>query len=534
MVDYTKTITPTGNPTLDSIIYNYAWNSNALTYGFRVQDIDNNGKNDFSEGHWTSFYQSMFANISTFANLTFTQTTYENARLNQLMNPGAGGQSSDPAPGLTQTFTEVDIDGPVADASAVVFLGQYSDTWMHEIGHSLGLRHSFETPNQIDDNVNDTYDLGTHFLNSSLYTVMAYQGTAWGEDNPWTDGYDPGTFLNANAGSYMPIDIAALQYMYGTHAYNTGNNTYSFNDDKVANKGYTTIWDSGGTDMVAYTGTSRARIDLAAATLNHEIGGGGFLSTSETLTGGFLIANGVVIEKAIGGSNDDILIGNSAANTLTGNGGNDFLDGATGADTLIGGAGDDYYVVGSSGDIITESSNAGYDRVESTVNYTLGANVEELHLTGTTATYGTGNGSANSLFGNGLINTLNAGAGDDHLDGGLGSDNLTGGTGRDTFDFSTALGSGNVDNITDFNAAEDYIGLDLDIFTKLTTTGTLGASKFYQGSAAHDASDRIIYNPSNGNLYYDLDGNGSGASVLFGHISTGLTLTSSNFHVWDI
>ncbi|HSW09228.1 M10 family metallopeptidase C-terminal domain-containing protein [Aquabacterium sp.] len=534
MVDYTKTISPSGNNTIDSIIHLYAWESSALTYGFRVQDIDHNGISDFSEGHWASFYQSIFSNISTFANLKFTQTTYENARLNQLMNPGGGGQSSDPAPDVVQTFTEVDIDGSVADASAVVFLGQYSDTWMHEIGHSLGLRHSFETPNQIDDNVNSEADLGTHYLNSTLYTVMSYSPTVWGEDNPWTDGYDPGTVLNANAGSYMPLDIAALQYMYGAHAYNTGNTTYSFGDDKVASKGYTTIWDTGGTDTIAYTGTSRARIDLDAATLQRDIGGGGLLSTSETFTGGFLIANGVVIEKAIGGSNDDILIGNSAANTLTGNGGNDFLNGGNGADRLIGGAGDDYYIVANTGDTVTEASNAGFDQVESTVTFTLGSNVEDLFLRGASAINGTGNSSANYIYGNDVINSLSGRGGNDHLDGGLGVDFLTGGTGRDTFDFSTTLGSGNVDNITDFSAAEDYIGLSFDIFTALRSTGTLASSKFYQGSAAHDSSDRIFYNSSTGNIYYDVDGNGSAAAVLFAHVATGLTLTASNFNVWDV
>ncbi|ESQ87176.1 hypothetical protein ABAC460_20610 [Asticcacaulis sp. AC460] len=116
--------------------------------------------------------------------------------------------------------------------------------------------------------------------------------------------------------------------------------------------------------------------------------------------------------------------GNSLNNILTGNGGANWLDGMAGADTLTGGLGDDTYVVNASSDVVIEAANAGYDLTETSVNWTLGANVEWLRLAGTANIDGTGNSGANVLQGN---------AGDNRLDGGAGADNLYGGVGDDTY-----------------------------------------------------------------------------------------------------
>src|SRR6185295_16670419 len=116
--------------------------------------------------------------------------------------------------------------------------------------------------------------------------------------------------------------------------------------------------------------------------------------------------------------------GNSANNVITGNSGNNVLDGGAGADQMAGGTGDDTYVVDNAGDVVTESTGEGVDTVQSSVSFTLGANVENLTLTGSGDVNGTGNASNNVIIGN---------SGNNLIDGGAGADTMSGGAGSDTF-----------------------------------------------------------------------------------------------------
>jgi len=233
--------------------------------------------------------------------------------------------------------------------------------------------------------------------------------------------------------------------------------------------------------------------------------------------------------------------GNALANSLTGNSGNNLLNGLAGADVMTGGDGDDVYIADNAGDQAIETNAAGgTDRVQSSVDFSLGANVENLTLTGAANVDGTGNTLDNVINGNGGANildgdagddTLRGGAGVDALHGGIGNDTLDGGSGADGFHFETALDAAtNVDTITGYRVADDTIFLDDVVFTGLAP-GPLTAAAFHTGSAAADADDRIIYDAATGALLYDSDGVGGADAVQFATLSPALAMSASEFTI---
>jgi Ca2+-binding RTX toxin-like protein len=127
--------------------------------------------------------------------------------------------------------------------------------------------------------------------------------------------------------------------------------------------------------------------------------------------------------------------GNTLKNIITGNSAANILNGGIGNDTLIGGTGNDTYIVDSTGDIIQETSIliTEIDTVQSAITYTLGANLEQLTLTGIALINGIGNILNNTIIGNNVANLLNGGIGNDTLNGGAGIDTLVGGTGNDIY-----------------------------------------------------------------------------------------------------
>ena len=234
---------------------------------------------------------------------------------------------------------------------------------------------------------------------------------------------------------------------------------------------------------------------------------------------------------AIDGTGNDLansITGNAAINVLSSGAGNDILNGGAGADNLIGGLGNDSYVVDNIGDVVTESSGAGTDTVNSSVTYTLSPNVENLILTGASTIDGTGNDLANSITGNAADNKLVGGAGNDTLNGGTGANTLTGGLGKDIFKFNTAS---HTDTIADFVVVDDTIQLENAVFTALTTNGTLAVSQFRIGANALDSNDFVIYNSTTGKLLYDADGNGAGAAIQIATLSAGLAMTNADIVV---
>lgn len=203
--------------------------------------------------------------------------------------------------------------------------------------------------------------------------------------------------------------------------------------------------------------------------------------------------------------------GNEFANTLTGNISNNILDGGTGVDTLIGGLGNDTYIVDNIGDLVTETSTLAteIDTLNSSVTYTLGNNVENLILTGTSAINGTGNALNNTLTGNSGKNTLNGGTGNDILDGGIGADSLVGGVGNDTYI---------VDNTGDVVTETSTLSTENDT-VKSSITHTLKTNVenlVLTGTTAINGTGNTLNNVITGNSGANTLNGGVGADTLIG------------------
>ena len=296
-------------------------------------------------------------------------------------------------------------------------------TIMHELLHGLGLAHPHDGggSSTVFAGVTAGFgDYGTGNLNQGIFTTMSYNsgyytGTNGSAPQSTNYGYEIGP---------MAFDIAVLQALYGTNdTHENGNSTYMLADVNEAGTGWQAIWDTGGTDQIVAVGSKDAFIDLRAATLETEFGGGGRVSAHRGVADGYTIAHGVVIENAYGAKGDDTLMGNSAGNRLDGRSGNDKVYARAGDDIVIGGGGVDTLHGGSGEDRIFGGS--GNDRLDGGI----GADMLDGQK-GNDSVHG--RDGDDTLFGNDGNDRIWGGYADDKLSGGDGIDQLKGGIGNDT------------------------------------------------------------------------------------------------------
>lgn len=187
---------------------------------------------------------------------------------------------------------------------------------MHELGHAIGLKHPFEYQSE-----------GPYLPDTEAFikwSQLAYYGVQSAED--------------AHAVAYSPLDIAALQYVYGpSRTARTGDDIYVL-DETAPNF----IWDGAGTDTISAAASSRNLVLHLDPGHWDSLGGE---AATITAAGQVTVNFGSMIENATGGSGNDTITGTSGANVLKGNAGNDVLAGAGGNDTLDGGAGYDMAVL---------------------------------------------------------------------------------------------------------------------------------------------------------------------------------------------
>ena len=376
--------------------------------------------------------------------------------------------------------------------------GYAFDTYIHEVGHALGLGHA------------GNYDSGpSNAEPSSMFANDSYQSTIMSYFNQRENTHVDASF--AYVTTPMIVDIIAAQNLYGAPSgirsgdtvYGSNSNVGGYLGELFANltgekSNYPifgtrpitlTIYDTGGTDTIDFhTDTRGQLVDLREEGISNVFG----------LRGNLVIARDTVIENYIAGSGNDTVTGNSAANRLEGRGGHDRLIGGEGADSLDGGEGTDRLIGGEGADILDggaewdvldyETSSSGV-----TVNLATGtasggdaegdvfSNIEGIagsghddNLTGDSQGNRlegragddtlAGGGGHDRLIGGEDADSLDGGADNDRLIGGEGADTLDGGAGRDVLDYETSSSGVTVNLATGTASGGDAEG---DVFSNI-------------------------------------------------------------------
>lgn len=319
-------------------------------------------------------------------------------------------------------------------------------TIMHEIGHTLGLKHGHS--DYTDEDLGSFFGLDEPFHGSR---ALEYDrdGQPWSIMSYTTSPNTTSTFngdQQNQAQTYMMYDIAALQYLYGAnYATNAGDTVYRWDpttgalsvngvwrDAPAGNKVLETVWDGGGNDTYDFSNyTGNLSIDLrpgefstlSSAQVANALA---YVDGDAPMIGN--VANALLyqgntaslIENAIGGSGNDRIVGNQANNRLEGGAGDDLLVGGAGSDMLIGGAGNDVadFSDAKTGISITFNNNTADIIVANGNDRDVLRQVEGA----------IGTAFNDTLIGDRSDNFLSGGSGGrDYLNGGAGNDTLVGG-----------------------------------------------------------------------------------------------------------
>lgn len=507
----TASVAATGDAAIDGILWNLAWGDPSITFSFPTSASEYGegygaGENDgfvaltadmkayvnFALNKQNGNVADNGFAIEGFTNLEILQTNAANAnvRLAQTTeDPYSSGTAWAYGPTGTDYAGDAWYQTSTIDFTSPTPGSYEAYVMMQTLGYTMGL---------IGSHLAGPYGTVPSEFDSMEYTVMSsrsYEGAP-------TTGFS--NEVGGYAQSWMMLDIAAFQHMYGAdYTTNAGQTTYSWDPtsgatlingvaaiDPTENRIFATIWDGGGVDtydLSAYT--TDLQIDLnagassqfsAAQTAN--LGGTVNIFAAGNIYNA-LMNNGderSLIENATGGSGNDTIVGNEVGNVLRGGDGNDRLEGGLAADTLLGQDGDDTLIGGNGMDMLVGGAdNDTLDGGGSNDTLRGGAGTDTLNggmgndmlFGGSSEDDLSGDEGADVLWGESGNDTLSGGDGQDTLIGGIGSDMLTGGLGRDVFQFNAANESSvgaQSDRITDFVSGFDSIDMSnitVDPFT---------------------------------------------------------------------